>query len=132
MYGLRLQIHRQPVALFGGGHVGRSARAGSAHLPFDVLWVDSRGEIFPTKLPANVRCEHSDPIHAAVGDIPAQSRADHELSHAEDLDVVASCLLRQDGGDLAYVRPDWQQDQMGKLSPSFGGSVASLRKSWQA
>jgi xanthine dehydrogenase accessory factor len=102
---LRLQIHRQPVALFGGGHVGKALVQVLSHLPFDVLWVDSRGEIFPTKLPANVRCEHSDPVHAAVGDVPAQSRVlIMSFSHAEDLDVVASCLLRQrQRGDLAYI-----------------------------
>ena len=94
-----------PVALFGGGHVGRALVRLLGDLPFDVLWVDSRDEIFPGQVPANVRCEHSDPVHAAVADLPAQCRVlIMSFSHAEDLDVVAACLKRQrERADLAFI-----------------------------
>jgi xanthine dehydrogenase accessory factor len=70
-----------------------------------VTWIDSRDEIFPAQLPANVECEHSDPVHAAVPSLPAQSRVlVMSFSHAEDLDVVAACLKRmREHGDLPYV-----------------------------
>ena len=101
----RLTRAHVPVALFGGGHVGRAVVQVLATLPMQLHWVDSRDEIFPTDLPANVQCEHSDPVHAAVADLKAGSRVlIMSFSHAEDLDVVAACLARQRAqGDLPYV-----------------------------
>lgn len=96
---------RAPVALFGGGHVGRALVRVLGELPFEVLWVDSRDEIFPTQPPANVRCEHSDPVQAAVVELPARCRVlIMSFSHAEDLDVVAACLKRQrERADLPFI-----------------------------
>ncbi|MDP3651441.1 MAG: xanthine dehydrogenase accessory protein XdhC [Rhodoferax sp.] len=101
----RLASAQVPVALFGGGHVGRAVIAVLGTLPMAVHWIDSRDEIFPDQIPANVRCEHSDPVQAAVADLPADSRVlIMSFSHAEDLDVVAACLARQrERGDLPYV-----------------------------
>lgn len=94
-----------PVALFGGGHVGCALVQVMAALPFAVRWIDSRDEIFPSDLPDNVQCEHSDPVQAAVADLPANSRVlIMSFSHAEDLDIVSACLSRQRAlGDLPYV-----------------------------
>ena len=62
-------------------------------------------QIFPAHLPPNVVCEHSDPVHAAVADLPSgASVLVMSFSHAEDLDVVAACLKRQRlHGDLKFV-----------------------------
>jgi xanthine dehydrogenase accessory factor len=92
----RLLQHTRPMALFGGGHVGKALVRLLGTLPFDVHWVDSRDEIFPDQVPANAVCEHSDPVQDAVGDLPAGSYVlMMSFSHAEDLDVVAACLRRQ-------------------------------------
>jgi len=101
----RLLAKGQPLALFGGGHVGRALVNVLSALPYKVQWVDSRDEIFPEHLPPNVVCEHSDPVHAAVADLPAgASVLIMSFSHAEDLDVVAACLKRQRvQGDLKFV-----------------------------
>ncbi len=101
----RLTHADTPVALFGGGHVGRAVVQVLANLPMHLTWVDSRDEIFPADLPANVLCEHSDPVHAAVADLRPGSRVlIMSFSHAEDLDVVAACLARQRAqSDLPYV-----------------------------
>ncbi len=101
----RLAPSQVPVALFGGGHVGRAVVQVLARLPMQLTWVDSRDEIFPADLPPNVQCEHSDPVHQAVADLPGGSRVlIMSFSHAEDLDVVAACLARQRArGDLPYV-----------------------------
>lgn len=98
----------QNVALFGGGHVGKALVRILSTLPMQVVWVDSRDEIFPTELPNNVVCEHSDPVHAAVNDLDVISAGSHVLimsfSHAEDLDIVAACLLRQRArADLPFI-----------------------------
>jgi xanthine dehydrogenase accessory factor len=101
----RLLAKGQPLALFGGGHVGRALVNVLSTLPYNVQWVDSRDEIFPAHLPPNVVCEHSDPVHAAVADLPSgASVLVMSFSHAEDLDVVAACLKRQRlQGDLKFV-----------------------------
>lgn len=102
---LRLQPSGKSVALFGGGHVGKALIKVLASLPMRVVWIDSRNEIFPDTIPLNVVCEHSDPVQAAVADLPPQSAVlIMSFSHAEDLDVVAACLKRQrDHNDLRYV-----------------------------
>ena len=100
-----LQAHYAPVALFGGGHVGKAIVRALAPLPFSVTWIDSRDEIFPDDVPPNVQCEHSDPVQAAVADLAPHSRVlVMSFSHAEDLDIVAACLKRlRERGDLPYV-----------------------------
>jgi xanthine dehydrogenase accessory factor len=40
---------RQPVALFGGGHVGQALVRVLAPLPFALHWMDSRDEVFPPR-----------------------------------------------------------------------------------
>jgi len=101
----RLLAAAQPVALFGGGHVGKALIDVLSRLPYKVMWIDSRDEIFPAQLPINVACEHSHPVQAAVADVPAGSAVlIMSFSHAEDLDVVAACLKRQrEQHDLRYI-----------------------------
>jgi xanthine dehydrogenase accessory factor len=96
---------RSPLALFGGGHVGKALVQTLAPLPFAVRWIDSRDEIFPSDVPHGVDCEHSNPVHAAVTDLAAGSRVlIMSFSHAEDLDIVIACLKRQrEQGDLPFV-----------------------------
>jgi xanthine dehydrogenase accessory factor len=96
---------RQPVALFGGGHVGKALVRILGTLPFQVSWIDSRDEIFPDEVPANVACEHSEPVQAAVAQLEAGSRVlIMSFSHAEDLDIVAACLKRRrERADLPYI-----------------------------
>ena len=101
----RLLANAQPLALFGGGHVGRALIHVLGNLPFSVRWIDSRDEIFPAQLPLNVVGEHSDPVHAAVADlVPHSAVLIMSFSHAEDLDVVAACLKRQRAlGDVGFI-----------------------------
>jgi xanthine dehydrogenase accessory factor len=74
-------------------------------LPLHITWIDSRDEIFPQDLPDRVHCEHSEPVQAAVPSLASGSRVlIMSFSHAEDLDIVAACLVRQrTRGDLPYV-----------------------------
>ncbi len=101
----RLQPPRDCVALFGAGHVGHALVRLLCHLPYRVVWVDSRDAVFPEQEHALVQCEYSDPVQSAVADLPAGSQVlIMSFSHAEDLEVVARCLRRQrERGDLPYV-----------------------------
>jgi xanthine dehydrogenase accessory factor len=93
------------VALFGGGHVGHALVQLLANLPLRVMWVDSRDEVFPASLPEHVRAEFSDPVQHAVTTLPAGTHVlVMSFSHAEDLEVVAACLLRHRlQADLPFI-----------------------------
>lgn len=101
----RLQTAFTPVVLFGGGHVGHALVRVLSPLPFALMWIDSREGVFPNDVPAHVHCEQSDPVQAAVHTLPPQSRVlIMSFSHAEDLQVLAMCLLRQRSkADLPYI-----------------------------
>lgn len=102
----RQALARQmPVALFGGGHVGRAIVDLLGTLPLRTTWIDSRDQIFPAELPANALAEHSDPVQAAVPTLAPASRVlIMSFSHAEDLDIVAACLKRKrERDDLPFV-----------------------------
>ena len=101
----RLGTAHTPLALFGGGHVGRALVQVFANLPWKLSWIDSRDEIFPGSVPFNVSCEHSDPVQAAVPTlVPGSQVLIMSFSHAEDLDIVAACLSRQrEQADLPYI-----------------------------
>ena len=103
--GCELPARLTPVALFGGGHVGHALAQVLAPLPFALTWIDSRDGVFPQGLPAHVACEQSDPVQSAVPGLIPQSRVlIMSFSHAEDLEVVASCLTRQrEQADLPYI-----------------------------
>jgi xanthine dehydrogenase accessory factor len=101
----RLATPGTPVALFGGGHVGRALVHALSPLPFGVRWIDSRDEVFPDSLPFGVQTEYSDPVAAAVRDLAPGSRVlIMSFSHAEDLEIVAACLLRvRERADLGFI-----------------------------
>jgi xanthine dehydrogenase accessory factor len=101
----RLQAPATPVALFGGGHVGHALIDVLTRLPFAVTWIDSREGVFAQNLPHGVTCEHSEPVQLAVHGLASQSRVlIMSFSHAEDLDVLAACLIRQrEKADLPYI-----------------------------
>jgi len=101
----KLQAPLTQLALFGGGHVGQAIVRVMLTLPYALTWIDSRDSVFPDGLPARVRCEHSQPVERAVHHLPAGSQVlIMSFSHAEDLDIVHQCLLRQrEQGDLPCV-----------------------------
>jgi len=102
---MRLAPPRQPVGLFGGGHVGAAIVRALAPLPFAVHWIDSRDGVFPPALAALATTDHAEPVHRAVDDLPAGAAVlIMSFSHAEDLDIVAACLTRQRArGDLTFM-----------------------------
>ena len=94
-----------PVALFGSGHVGTAIVRVLGLLPVDLTWIDSRDQPFPSDLTSSAHCEHSNPVQGAVAHLAPHSRVlVMSFSHAEDLDIVQACLLRQRAqGDLPFI-----------------------------
>lgn len=87
------------LALFGAGHVGKALVEVMSQLPWQVTWIDSRDHIFPASVPQGVKVEHSEPVAFAVDHLPEHTHVlIMSFSHAEDLDIVARCLLRSRSG----------------------------------
>ncbi len=97
----RIGGKRPRVFLFGAGHVGQAVISALAPLAFEVVWIDSRAEIFPETLPANVRVEITERPDLQVDDASKDSLylvMTH--SHQLDLEICESVLRR---GDFAYL-----------------------------
>lgn len=91
----------QPLYLFGAGHVGKAVVRVLADLPFDITWVDSRAELFPTELPANAARRPSDEPACVVASAPTDAfYLVMTHSHPLDLEICARVLQR---GDFAYL-----------------------------
>ena len=61
---------RYPLYIFGAGHVGRALMLTLAPLPFDVTWIDSRTDIFPTAMPSNFTPVHSTEPQTLISTAP--------------------------------------------------------------
>ncbi|SDU09528.1 xanthine dehydrogenase accessory protein XdhC [Stappia sp. ES.058] len=83
-----------PVMLFGAGHVGKALVLALAPLPFSVIWIDNRAEVFPARVPANVRTVlATDPLHDAAS-TPAGADV-LVMTHDHGLDLaIADVALR--------------------------------------
>lgn len=86
-----------PLWLFGAGHVGRALVGVLADLPFDVVWIDSRADMFPAVVPLNalMRCD-PDPVAAARQAPPGAWFLVMTHSHDLDYDLCATLLRRDD------------------------------------
>jgi xanthine dehydrogenase accessory factor len=92
---------RQPLALFGAGHVGRALALALAPLPFRLDWIDGRADAFPSHIPANVVARASADPPAEIAAVPPGGFVlvlTHD--HALDLAITAAALGRP---DLPYV-----------------------------
>ncbi len=95
---------RQPVLIYGAGHVGRALAAALAPLPFAVRWIDDRLDAFPGEMPPGIAAVATPLPEAEVKAAP--SGAFHVVlthSHALDLEVVTALMDRGDFGFLGLI-----------------------------
>ena len=62
----RLDDARQPLWLYGAGHVGQALVRVLAELPLQVTWIDARPGVFPTDLPESVTPRSTAPLAACL------------------------------------------------------------------
>jgi xanthine dehydrogenase accessory factor len=92
-------------------------------LPYRVIWVDSRDAVFPVEEQIGVQCEHSDPVQAAVAQLPPQSQVlIMSFSHAERPGGGGAMPAPARARRSAFCGVDWQQDQMGQLQQPLAQS----------
>ena len=89
----RFGAYLRTLYLFGAGHVGRALMLCLAALPFSVVWIDTRTEVFPAAVPANVHPLHTEQP-AAVLKSAARGAFVVIMTHSHplDLDIVAQAL----------------------------------------
>lgn len=65
--------------------------------------LDSRDGVFPPQRPTSVCAEQSEPVQAALADLPTGAHVlITSFSHAEDLDIFSACPQRQQAG-LCFI-----------------------------
>jgi xanthine dehydrogenase accessory factor len=120
-------VDRRQILLFGAGHVGKALILALAPHPFDVLWVDSRPDAFPSISPEQVRFLHTaDPV-SALRDAPGGSFVvvmTH--SHALDLQIVESALTSARFGYVGLIGSATKRARFVKRLSEVGLSVAAV------
>ncbi len=90
----------RPLFLFGAGHVGKAVVLALAPLPFEITWLDSRPDVFPAAVPANVQKRLLNRTDSSVSSCLSSAPADAFVlamthSHALDEEIMAAALAQQ-------------------------------------
>ena len=103
----RLSDTRQPVWLFGAGHVGRALAKALEPLPFKVTWIDGRLDEFPDDVPDDtVTLEAAMPELLVDEALPGAFFIVMTHSHALDQEICEAVLRRRDFAYLGLIGSD--------------------------
>ncbi|MEZ5666661.1 MAG: xanthine dehydrogenase accessory protein XdhC [Alphaproteobacteria bacterium] len=112
---------RQPLAVFGAGHVGRAVVRAVAPLPFRVTWIDDRPGQFPVPPEPGVAC-----ITSAVPEREVAALAEGAFvlvmshTHALDYRICRAALLREDIGYIGLIGSDTKHARFVKWARAYG------------
>lgn len=100
----RLDDELPALWLYGAGHVGQALARILTELPLRLTWVDSRAELFPAALSAEVRVRRDPDSVATVSEAPAEAfYLVMTHSHALDYELVRAILRRNDFAWLGLI-----------------------------
>lgn len=95
---------RDPLYLFGAGHVGRALAPLLASLPLHVHWIDTREEEFPDPVPGNITTLSNE---APVEVIKTASSGAYFLimthQHPLDFAILEAALAREDSAYIGVI-----------------------------
>ena len=100
-YVERFGERRQPLVLFGAGHVGRAVVAALKDLPFQITWCDRRPDQFPDPLPQNARQAHTAGALEGAADGAFILIMTH--SHTLDYDLTFAALSARRFGFVGLI-----------------------------
>jgi len=100
-----LHRSRPPLHIYGAGHVGQALVRLLADLAmFEISWIDSRAELLPGGLPAEVRVVVSDaPAQLAAAAAPGTRFVVMTHDHALDYELCRVILQREDAFWLGLI-----------------------------
>jgi len=121
-----LETPKQPLWIYGAGHVGRALVATLEGLPFAVTWIDSARDRFPTNIPT-----HADMLVAtnpadAVAYAPDETQ--HLVltySHSIDQEICLRVLSRAFGG-LGLIGSDTKRTRFIRRLSEAGVDASRL------
>ena len=117
------------LAVFGAGHVGSAVIAVLAALDCNVRWIDSRRDIFPTKVPANVTCiETGNPVLEIAAMPPGSFYLVMTHSHPLDLEICSRILARSDFAYCGLIGSISKRRRFEKLMRKQGIPDAALER----
>jgi len=92
------------IAIFGAGHVGQALVNILGTLPCSVRWIDSRKDIFPELLPANVSIHCSEDPEFEVKSLAPQT-CFVVMTHSHQLDekIISAILKRNDSSYCGLI-----------------------------
>jgi xanthine dehydrogenase accessory factor len=112
---------RDPVFLFGAGHVGRATARALAPLPFRIVWIDSRGDAFPSDMPPQIdKIVPTSPAGEVAGAPPGTLYLVMTHSHPLDLDICAQVLRRDDFAFLGLNGSDTKRARFASRLRAIG------------
>lgn len=122
-----MQPEPTTLLLFGAGHVGQALVPILGDLPIRVRWIDSRGELFPDIVPANVTIEHTDAPEAEIETAPPGAfYLVMTYSHDLDLKLVEAALKRGDAGWVGLIGSKSKRARFDKRLTKVGLDPARL------
>ena len=90
--------------IYGAGHVAQALVNVLAHLPINIRWIDSRADVFPQQIPANVtKVVAEEPVEQA--NVAKPNTAFLILTHNHQLDfaLTEAILKREDAAWLGVI-----------------------------
>ncbi|WP_417691583.1 xanthine dehydrogenase accessory protein XdhC [Roseibium sp.] len=120
---------RQKLYLFGAGHVGRAVVLSLAALPFDVIWIDSRRESFPTHMPAQVTpILSAEPASELAHAVPGSFVLVMTHNHGLDEEIVAAALARNCFGYVGLIGSQTKRKRFETRLKARGLTPAALEE----
>ncbi|VAV97366.1 Xanthine and CO dehydrogenases maturation factor, XdhC/CoxF family [hydrothermal vent metagenome] len=101
-----------PLYIFGAGHVGRAIICRMAGLPFRIIWVDKRQDIFPESIPDNVDiCHTSSSVEIVRQATAGAAYLVMTHSHQIDFAVTAAILARNDAAYCGLIGSETKKNR---------------------
>ncbi|WGI21369.1 xanthine dehydrogenase accessory protein XdhC [Amylibacter sp. IMCC11727] len=117
---------KTPLWLYGAGHVGRAIVDTLADMPFEVTWIDTSADRFPSYIPPHANYLIAQNPTDAVKHAPANA---HHLvltySHALDLDLCHAILSR-DHASLGLIGSKTKRARFSSKLSDLGHSSAQI------
>ena len=88
---------RPKLFMYGAGHTGHALAPIMGTLDFDITWLDDRADVFPGDVAENIKTECLEDLAAFARTTPPGAlHLVFTHSHAQDYDVTAALLARDD------------------------------------
>ncbi len=101
-----------PLYIFGAGHVGRAIICRLAGLPFRIIWIDRRQDIFPESVPDNVDiCHPSSSVEIVRQAAAGAAYLVMTHSHQIDFAVTAAILARNDAAYCGLIGSETKKNR---------------------